>query len=389
MIQSGTLYTVDSTGKATNVPIKGAFILFKQNNSVIKKIETNSTTGAYSVDLTAGKYLVEIAKGSVTIAMRAGQLFELKSTDKADALQKWMYSQAGDVNDQLLNSFRQIADQANTSALNAKISENNAKKTVDDFNENTVGSGRLMKEGAFGIGGNAVILAGSNKTIEELTGGKSGLYVNNSTGSNVTRSAYGIYAKHLGNYESWLSWSHTIVANINLEIFGPTGKQSVSILNSGNTTKDSNGFLKTASPVVQLFNDRIEHSGFNDAPIFEKISVGVYKISNTSGLAKGVESGDWYIELPKDRYGDPYFNCEYERTDDGVIIRIYERIELYVETDRILDGYIDREGSPLVVKEKVVINGKLIDLREEWRCIDLRFHEEPQEEIEAPYSGAF
>ncbi|WP_077929199.1 carboxypeptidase-like regulatory domain-containing protein [Wohlfahrtiimonas populi] len=133
MIQTGTLYTVDSTGTPTGVPIKGATIVFKQNNSVIKTVQTDVENGEYTIDLEPGKYLVEVAKGNITIAMRAGQLFDLKDSDGSDAFQRWLYSKSGDIDDQLLNSFKEIADQANKSAIEANESAVKSQKIYDSI----------------------------------------------------------------------------------------------------------------------------------------------------------------------------------------------------------------------------------------------------------------
>lgn len=85
----------------------------------------------------------------------------------------------------------------------------------------------------------------------------------------------------------------------------------VELYSTGNTTVDGNGFIKEASPIVKLFNDHIEHEGFNqETPTFQKVDTGVYKITGTSGLSQN----GWYIETPTDRNNDAYFNTEWEQT---------------------------------------------------------------------------
>lgn len=84
-----------------------------------------------------------------------------------------------------------------------------------------------------------------------------------------------------------------------------------------NTTTDSNGFVKAASPIVQLFADKIE---LNDEAAeqditFEKINVGHYLIKGSSGLS---EDG-WYIEQPKDANGNLYHVVEYQTLENGDI----------------------------------------------------------------------
>ncbi|WCE62298.1 phage tail protein [Acinetobacter baumannii] len=79
---------------------------------------------------------------------------------------------------------------------------------------------------------------------------------------------------------------------------------------SANTSVDSNGFIKAASPVVKLFNDHIELN--NDAkkqPIeFKRIDVGDYLLEGSLGFAQE----GWYIEVPKDANGNTIVAVVYD-----------------------------------------------------------------------------
>ena len=140
-----------------------------------------------------------------------------------------------------------------------------------------------------------------------------------------------------------------------------------------NTTVDSNGFIKKASPIIKLFDDHIEwNQDFKEEPVFEKLGVGVYKISNTNGLARGIVHGDWYIEIPKNRNGLPYFMVEWEQDDitDDVIIKVFDR-----KFDINIGDFI---------------NGEPRDIGKDERWIDLRFFEKIYSVVdkftmEAPY----
>lgn len=89
-----------------------------------------------------------------------------------------------------------------------------------------------------------------------------------------------------------------------------------------NTTVDSNGFIKHASPIIKLFIDKIEKT--DDLEIadtdFERIDIGVYKLTNAPLLSRD----GWYIETPKDRNGNVYFTLDYEENDGTLTIRTYE-----------------------------------------------------------------
>lgn len=148
------------------------------------------------------------------------------------------------------------------------------------------------------------------------------------------------------------------------------------ILHTANTTVDSNGFIKSASPILKLHSDRVETE--IEAPHFERIDTGHYQLSNTNGLR--LDDG-WYIETPHDRNKNPYFNVEWEQdhtptADAGVLeepadvtltIRCYERV------------WNPQTGT--------YDNGDPVDIPD-GRWIDLRMNEvrqpEPEEMAEEP-----
>ncbi|MBS7827382.1 hypothetical protein J7624_09530 [Wohlfahrtiimonas chitiniclastica] len=392
MIQKGILYTVDATtGKPTNIPIRNVWINFNIGNSIKARAQTDDK-GSFSLDVPAGKYTVQLALGSTSPILRAGQLFEVKSNSPSDAFTKWLYSETGDINDALLQSFKAISNEVNANANRAEDAQKGAQNILNDMQSNSVGSGKWMKEGAYGVGGTpthynfswiqAVPLSTAfyrtdTKWSDSITGTNDlknlGILLSASSSDNyraklfIPECAVGSMHYRLKDWDTWSGWRK--------------------LYDTVNTTVDSNGFIKQASPIIHLFDNEIDYSGFNKDPVFEKLSTGVYKISNTNGLRAGKTSGDWYIELPKDRYGDPYFNVEYERIEDGVIVRVYEREEHYLPSGRFFES--DRDGTQIESFQKVVINGKLIDLKEDWRCISLRFREDQYKLVDKPIVNLF
>lgn len=98
--------------------------------------------------------------------------------------------------------------------------------------------------------------------------------------------------------------------------------QQFGALGSTNTTVDSNGFVKKASPTIQLYHDKIERSAHERLGYveFERLGIGHYILRNAPLLAR---SG-WYIETPKDRNNNIYFTMDYEEIDGDLIINTYE-----------------------------------------------------------------
>lgn len=131
-------------------------------------------------------------------------------------------------------------------------------------------------------------------------------------------------------------------------------------LHSGNTTSDSNGFVKKASPIVQLFADKIK---LNDEAQqqnieFEKLGVGDYLIKGSSGFAQE----GWYIETPKDANGNLLVAVVYEQLANG---------DISVKT---YDYMLNKKGRIVVDIEAP------LDIPEA-RWIDIRLQELPQAEV--------
>lgn len=157
--------------------------------------------------------------------------------------------------------------------------------------------------------------------------------------------------------------------DINKDLYFRKGQYTTSsflpwykFLHSGNTTSDSNGFIKAASPIVELYADRIE---LNDEAkqqkiTFEKLGVGDYLIKNSSGFAQE----GWYVEQPKDANGNIFHAVVYDTLTNGDIsVRTYEQK---------LDGV------------KIVADlDKPVDIKEN-RFISIRLQELPQQPIEEP-----
>lgn len=124
------------------------------------------------------------------------------------------------------------------------------------------------------------------------------------------------------------------------------------VWHSTNTTVDSNGFIKRASPIIKLFADRIELN--NDAakqPIeFEKLGIGDYLIKGS----KGFSDNGWYIETPKDANGNILFTVIYEQLENwDISVKTYKK-KFDIETASIV---ADLER-PIDINE-----GRWIDIR--------------------------
>lgn len=212
------------------------------------------------------------------------------------------------------------------SAFN-KINQNFTNNTHAASRYVGTAAGNLMEVGAFGIGTTA---GGSNTFYSNINISNipAGFYSVSptATGSPGTNGGGNLFAFGGANYQVQL---HKQNLKNQLSIRFGTGPDSFtgwgSILISGiNTTTDSNGFIKAASPIVKLFADKIEPN--NEAAeqniTFEKIDVGHYLIKGSSGFAQE----GWYIETPKDANGNILFAVNYEQLENGDIeVKTYKK----------------------------------------------------------------
>ncbi len=142
------------------------------------------------------------------------------------------------------------------------------------------------------------------------------------------------------------------------DVWSPWGHFKTSF----NTSVDANGFLKSASPVVKLFNDHIElNSDAEKQPIeFKKVDVGDYLLKGSLGFAQE----GWYIEVPKDANGNTIVAVVYDTLENGDLsIKTYKR-------------KFDFELAAVVADLELPIDIP------EGRWIDIRLHEEPEPEPE-------
>ncbi|HEM8021480.1 TPA: phage tail protein [Enterobacter ludwigii] len=96
-----------------------------------------------------------------------------------------------------------------------------------------------------------------------------------------------------------------------------------------NTTVDSSGFIKRASPIVKLFFDgSYETNDESEGGTVRRIDTGQYLIEGCHGLnAEAIWGGvDGGFEIPSDRNKQPLVWLDYEVNADGsVLVKTYHR----------------------------------------------------------------
>ncbi|MBT1855806.1 phage tail protein [Enterobacter hormaechei subsp. xiangfangensis] len=96
-----------------------------------------------------------------------------------------------------------------------------------------------------------------------------------------------------------------------------------------NTTVDSNGFLKTASPVVKIFGSgKCETNLESEGCTVTRLAKGEYHVEGCQGLNSDAAWGgiDGGFDIPTDRNKQPLVWLDYEVNADGsVLVKTYHR----------------------------------------------------------------
>lgn len=230
-------------------------------------------------------------------------------------------------------------------------------------------AGNVMEVGAFGLGGDVSSLFDASSIQDLIT--KLGAQSKFTYSTRYIAGApFGIYSLGLNLYSGG---DQVFVAfDVTGKKSGYVAKTSTGVYSSTefytdqNTTVDSNGFIKAASPIVKLFADKIELN--NEAQqqdiVFEKLGIGEYLIKGSTGFAQE----GWYVETPKDANGNLLVAVEYEQLENG---------DISVKT---YDYMLNKKGRIVADIEAP------LDIPEN-RWIDIRLQELPQPEFVPPVSN--
>ncbi|MCL0015388.1 hypothetical protein MKT19_009780, partial [Providencia rettgeri] len=141
------------------------------------------------------------------------------------------------------------------------------------------------------------------------------------------------------------------------------------------TTKDSNGNLKAASPVVKLFSDDIELNDESEGVEMEHLGVGHYLIKGVVGFnadgAWGINNG---FVIPQDHNGKNMILIDYEVRPDGdieVFVFHQQNADMPERFQNKRIKHFDEEGAPVYFE-----NYEPCDVPES-RWIDMRVEMPP------------
>ncbi|EMN0830378.1 hypothetical protein R8H71_003196 [Providencia rettgeri] len=147
------------------------------------------------------------------------------------------------------------------------------------------------------------------------------------------------------------------------------------VYHTGNTTKDSNGNLKAASPIVKVFADHIELNEESEGVEMEHLGIGHYLIKGVVGFnadgAWGINNG---FVIPQDHNGKNMVLIDYEVRPDGdieVFVFHQQNADMPERFQNKRIKHFDEEGVPVYFE-----NYEPCDVPES-RWIDMRVEMPP------------
>ncbi|EPJ3766026.1 TPA: cell envelope integrity protein TolA [Providencia stuartii] len=226
----------------------------------------------------------------------------------------------------------------------------NAIKSTKGTHTLPAESGTLMQVGDYGVGV-SLTQSSENYTSTKLGCGfyaMPGHATNNPWGGNgfayvINARAEG-YGFQIGKTTGNKSLSFRTLDNGE---FSP-----ISVLYSTlNTTKDSNGNLKAASPIVKVFADHIETNEESEGVEMERLGIGHYLIKGVVGFnsdgAWGINNG---FVIPQDHNGKNMVLIDYKVRPDGdieVFVFHQQNTDLPERFQNKRIKYIDKDGNPV------------------------------------------
>ena len=247
-------------------------------------------------------------------------------------------------------------DQGGTGATTAEGSRTNLGLGTSATKDTGTSNGNVIQVGGFGIGADSSLAS----QLANLTDGyRAGLYRMRGDGAPPStigapvgsgNSIIGLVSIPVYSTAGFgLAFNRDNLWTGVFDPANPSGATWKKWWGESNTTVDTNGFIKRASPVVKLFGTgEIECNDEAEGVAASREAAGVYRVTGSCGL----NSEGWTVEIPQDINGNFLCFVDIKSADDGELTVSVFRRRFDVETAMII------AGDPMDIPE-----GRWIDLR--------------------------
>ncbi|KAA1050548.1 phage tail protein [Pseudocitrobacter sp. 73] len=212
-----------------------------------------------------------------------------------------------------------------------------ATKDVGDSGDNVVMANNLhaafMKATPMLVSNQASDF-GSNFNLLPIGDSAIGLNASNgmASGPGITGQHWAILSQYGWGHKFLIDWIYSGSAvHLGTRFYNASGEVTgwTIFYNNRNTTKASDGTLKAASPIVQVYTDGSCHlNDESEGCTVTRLSVGEYLIEGCTGLNADAAWGgiDGGFDIPTDRNKQPLIWLDYEVNADGsVLVKTYHR----------------------------------------------------------------
>lgn len=184
---------------------------------------------------------------------------------------------------------------------------------------------QLTRHGDFGFGGRGVVYNTTTTALEDIIKSPS-------TPSQIFRNDGGasdLLYKYAATLLIGASATYALISvdNVTGNVKASAGvganKPAINTLyGTANTTKDSNGNLKAASPIIKVFSDHIELNEEAEGVELEKLGTGRYKLKGTLGMNSDASWGGIHggLVVPNGINNLPLVWADFDVLPDGDII---------------------------------------------------------------------
>ncbi|HHQ2583573.1 TPA: hypothetical protein ACSPKR_000901 [Providencia rettgeri] len=350
---------------------------------------TAMVTESYQLMMILNRLMTE--SGVIKVVLPDGTEMQLRTEKERDRLLDGKFDKnGGTVNGELTLTGKLktlggelVAQKQGTTASavlnisNTNIPQLSAKKDDANWTNHNFPdkSGTLMQVGDYGLGARTTpIIKGADFNQDLLS-----TFFRQGGGNNDdtnTFSTWGVGTAipydYNRNYGLFFSGAGNLVQHYS-SIAGVLNRYS--IYSTANTTKDSNGNLKAASPVVKLFADDIDLNEESEGVEMEHLGVGHYLIKGVVGFnadgAWGINNG---FVIPQDHNGKNMVLIDYEVRPDGdieVFVFHQQNADMPERFQNKRIKHFDEEGVPVYFE-----NYEPCDVPES-RWIDMRVEMPP------------
>ncbi|WP_318826045.1 hypothetical protein [Providencia sp. PROV252] len=186
---------------------------------------------------------------------------------------------------------------------------------------------KLLQFGDFGIGkSTGVTLAQNGVVVSDYRINGPAYCYGGATSDSYNKgnhTLFNIFAHSTGNYGAQFGFAIGGKSDFGFRMINNNAVLDwCTIYHTGNTTKDSNGNLKAASPIIKVFSDHIELNEESEGVELEKLETGRYKLKGTLGMHSDASWGGIHggIVIPDGINRLPLIWGDFEVLEDGDII---------------------------------------------------------------------